>query len=198
MLLTGFDSKYLNTLYVDKNLKYHGLIQALSRTNRVLNDTKPHGMILDFRYQEQAVNDAITLFSGANKSHAKEIWLVDPAPAVIKKLDGAVSQLEKFMASQGLTCTPEDVANLKGDAARGEFINHFKEVQRLKTQIDQYTDLSDEQADSVNKLLPEEQLRGFHGMYLETAKRLKTRQGKGNIDADDPRSEEHTSELQSH
>ncbi|STT07030.1 putative type I restriction-modification enzyme R subunit [Klebsiella pneumoniae] len=47
MLLTGFDSKYLNTLYVDKNLKHHGLIQAFSRTNRVLNDSKPYGNILD-------------------------------------------------------------------------------------------------------------------------------------------------------
>ena len=61
MLLTGFDSKYLNTLYVDKNLKYHGLIQAFSRTNRVLNDTKPYGNILDFRSQQDAVNKAITL-----------------------------------------------------------------------------------------------------------------------------------------
>ncbi len=56
MLLTGFDSKYLNTLYVDKNLKHHGLIQAFSRTNRVLNDTKPYGNILDFRGQEKAVD----------------------------------------------------------------------------------------------------------------------------------------------
>jgi type I restriction enzyme R subunit len=64
MLLTGFDSKYLNTLYVDKNLKYHGLIQALSRTNRILNDTKPYGNILDFRQQQKAVDDAIGLFSG--------------------------------------------------------------------------------------------------------------------------------------
>jgi hypothetical protein len=52
MLLTGFDSKYLNTLYVDKNLKHHGLIQAFSRTNRVLNATKPYGNILDFRQQQ--------------------------------------------------------------------------------------------------------------------------------------------------
>jgi type I restriction enzyme R subunit len=59
MLLTGFDSKYLNTLYVDKNLKYHGLIQAFSRTNRVLNDTKPYGNILDFRQQQDAVDAAI-------------------------------------------------------------------------------------------------------------------------------------------
>ena len=186
MLLTGFDSKYLNTLYVDKNLKHHGLIQAFSRTNRVLNDTKPHGKILDFRHQEQAVNEAIALFSGTNKAHAKEIWLVDPAPKVIKKLDGAISQLKKFMDSQGLDCTPEEVSNLKGDAARGEFINHFKEVQRLKTQLDQYTDLSDKQADSVKDLLPEEKLRGFKSQYLETAQRLKTQQEKSSTSADDP------------
>ncbi|MEI2748641.1 MAG: hypothetical protein V9E88_07785 [Ferruginibacter sp.] len=70
MLLTGFDSKYLNTLYVDKNLKYHGLIQAFSRTNRVLNDTKPYGNILDFRSQQEAVNQAIALFSGEDKGKA--------------------------------------------------------------------------------------------------------------------------------
>jgi len=186
MLLTGFDSKYLNTLYVDKKLKHHGLIQALSRTNRVLNDTKPHGKILDFRYQEQAVNDAISLFSGANKEQAKEIWLVDPAPEVIKQLDEAVSQLENFMGAQGLSCTPEEVSNLKGDAARGEFINHFKKVQRLTTQLDQYTDLSDEQANSVKALLPEEQLRGFRGMYIEIAGRLKAQQDKDGDNPDDP------------
>ena len=74
MLLTGFDSKYLNTLYVDKNLRYHGLIQAFSRTNRVLNDTKPYGNILDFRHQENAVNEAIALFSGENlKSRKKNL-----------------------------------------------------------------------------------------------------------------------------
>jgi len=186
MLLTGFDSKYLNTLYVDKNLKHHGLIQAFSRTNRVLNDTKPHGKIMDFRYQEKAVDEAIALFSGANKDKAKEIWLVDPAPEVIKQLDDAVTKLEKFMGSQGLTCTPEEVNNLKGDAARGEFINHFKEVQRLKTQLDQYTNLSNKQKESLNTLLPEDQLSSFKGIYLETVQRLKAQQAKGGMDADDP------------
>ncbi len=71
MLLTGFDSKFLNTLYVDKNLKYHGLIQAFSRTNRVLNDTKPYGNILDFRSQQEVVNQAITLFSGEDDDKIK-------------------------------------------------------------------------------------------------------------------------------
>lgn len=185
MLLTGFDSKYLNTLYVDKNLKQHGLIQAFSRTNRVLNDTKPYGNILDFRGQEKEVDEAIALFSGKeNSSRAKEIWLVDPAPVVVEKLDKAVAELEKFMESQGLDYKPEQVNNLKGDAARGEFINKFKEVQRLKTQLDQYTDIKEEQAIKIEELLPEDTLRAFRGVYIETAQMLKAQQGKDLKDKD--------------
>ena len=176
MLLTGFDSKYLNTLYVDKNLKYHGLIQALSRTNRVLNDTKPYGNILDFRGQQDAVDEAIALFSGEGAERAKEIWLVDSAPVVISKLTTAIHSLDVFMTSQGLPSVPEAVANLKGDGARGQFINLFKEVQRLKTQLDQYTDLSDAEKAKVDEILPPDQLWGFRGVYLETAQRLKAKQ----------------------
>ena len=180
MLLTGFDSKYLNTLYVDKNLKYHGLIQAFSRTNRVLNDTKPYGNILDFRNQSEEVDDAIALFSGKdNSSRAKEIWLVDPAPKVVEKLDQAVKELEAFMQSQGLECKPEEVSNLKGDAARCEFVNKFKEVQRLRTQLEQYTEIKAEDAEKIEKLLPEDTLRAFRGAYIDVAQRLKAEQEKG-------------------
>ncbi len=185
MLLTGFDSKYLNTLYVDKNLKQHGLIQAFSRTNRVLNDTKPYGNILDFRGLEKEVDEAITLFSGKeNSEKAKEIWLVDPAPVVLDKLADAVAELEKFMISRGLECKPEQVSNLKGDRARGEFINKFKEVQRLKTQLDQYTDITEEQEAKIKELLPEDTLRAFRGAYIETAQRLKVQNGKDAEDED--------------
>ena len=180
MLLTGFDSKFLNTIYVDKNLKYHGLIQAFSRTNRVLNDTKPYGSILDFRQQQSAVNDAIALFSGEQADRAREIWLVDSAPVVINKLESAVKKLAEFMQSQGLASAPEEVANLKGDAARGQFINLFKEVQRLKTQLDQYTDLTAENALSIAQVIPPEQLQAFRGVYLETAQRLKEKKSKSN------------------
>ncbi len=180
MLLTGFDSKFLNTLYVDKNLKHHGLIQAFSRTNRVLNGTKPYGNILDFRQQQDAVDAAIALFSGEKTGEqAREIWLVDKAPVVIKKLETAVQKLDDFMKSQGLDCTPSAVANLKGDEARAAFITHFKEVQRLKTQLDQYTDLTGENKAVIEQVLPEENLRGFKGQYLETAKKLREQQGKG-------------------
>jgi type I restriction enzyme R subunit len=191
MLLTGFDSKFLNTLYVDKNLKHHGLIQAFSRTNRVLNGTKPYGNILDFRQQQDSVDAAIALFSGEKTSEqAREIWLVEKAPVVIQKLETAVQKLDAFMKSQGLDCTPSAVANLKGDAAKAVFIERFKEVQRLKTQLDQYTDLTEENKAAIEQVLPEENLRGFKGQYLETAKKFKEQQGKtgkggGGDDSDD-------------
>jgi type I restriction enzyme R subunit len=190
MLLTGFDSKYLNTLYVDKPLRYHGLIQAFSRTNRVLNGTKPYGNILDFRQQQDAVDTAIKRFSGEKTGpQAREIWLVDKAPVVIEKLQAAVQKLDDFMQSQGLICAPEAVPNLKGDEARAAFISHFKEVQRLKTQLDQYTDLTGDNAAAIEHILPKENLLGFRGAYLETAQRLKAQQGKGGKDGNDPTDE---------
>jgi type I restriction enzyme, R subunit len=187
MLLTGFDSKYLNTLYVDKNLKYHGLIQAFSRTNRIVNSTKPFGNILDFRQQQPAVDAAIGLFSGVeNKQNPKEIWLVEPAPVVLVHYEEAVKKLETFMQSQGLEATPYEVANLKGDIARGEFVGAFKEVQRLRTQLEQYTDLGDEEQAKMEAILPSVTLRGFKGQYLETAKQLRDLQGKSNGPIDSP------------
>ncbi len=184
MLLTGFDSKFLNTLYVDKNLKHHGLIQAFSRTNRVLNDTKPYGNILDFRQQEGNVNEAIALFSGESTDAPAAIWLVDPAPKVIESLAGAVKRLDDFMASQGLAARPDEVPNLKGDAARGQFIELFKGVQRLKTQLDQYTDLEEAQKEQIAQTVPPETLQGFRSAYLETAQRLRDKQKRQGGEAD--------------
>lgn len=185
MLLTGFDSKYLNTLYVDKNLKYHGLIQAFSRTNRILNDTKPYGNILDFRSQQDAVNEAIALFSGEKSSEeAREIWLVDPAPVVIDKYKHAVEKLGDFMEQHNLVCEPEEVYSLRGDAAKIAFVKNFKEVQRLKTQLDQYTDLDEQQKSSIETILPTEKLQQFRSSYIETAKQLRTIQEKKGDNAD--------------
>lgn len=172
MLLTGFDSAYLNTLYVDKNLKYHGLIQAFSRTNRVLNDSKPYGNILDFRAQRDAVDEAIALFSGEAPDRAQEVWLVDPAPKVIGKLEEATHKLTDFMTAHELQPRPDEVSNLKGDEARVGFIERFKEIKRLTTQLDQYTDLTPEQKAQIEALMPRDDLRAFSAQYLETARRL--------------------------
>jgi len=184
MLLTGFDSKYLNTLYVDKNLKHHGLIQAFSRTNRVLNDTKPHGQILDFRGQQDNVDDAIRLFSGletaGNDAEAsREIWLVESAPVVLNKLKQAKADLDDYFKGQDLAPTPSSVANLKGDDARAGFIEHYKQVQKLTTQLEQYTDLTDEQRSTIETTLPRDTARGFKGAYLETARQLKATRDTG-------------------
>ena len=178
MLLTGFDSKYLNTLYVDKNLQWHNLIQAFSRTNRILNDTKPYGNILDFRGQEAAVDQAIARFSGEKIDNPKQIWLVDPAPKVIEKYEEAIANLEQFMQTHDLECTPDAVNQLRGDEARAGFINCFKEVQRLKTQLEQYTDLKEDDKARIEALLPEDTLRAFRGIYLEKARELKKKREK--------------------
>lgn len=178
MLLTGFDSKYLNTLYVDKNLKYHGLIQAFSRTNRVLNDTKPHGNILDFRSQQDAVDQAIQRFSDENANKSREIWLVDPAPVVIEKFKEAVEKLGIFMQEQGLVCEPQEVYNVKGDAAKIAFIENFKEVQRQLLALEQFTDLEPAQKELIDKILPKDTFLEFKSSYLETAKDFQKRQQK--------------------
>ena len=180
MLLTGFDSKFLKTLYVDKNLKYHGLIQAFSRTNRVLNDTKPYGNVLDFRSQQEAVNRAIILFSGEKSDKAKEIWMVDPAPVVINRYEQAVEALGIFMHEQELSTEPEQVYNLKGNAARIAFIKNFKEVQRVKTELDQYTDLEVQQQEKIEAILPKEKLQEFRSSYLEIARDLRKKGNNGN------------------
>ncbi|MEC5126654.1 type I restriction endonuclease subunit R [Verrucomicrobiales bacterium BCK34] len=182
MLLTGFDSKYLNTLYVDKNIKHHGLIQAFSRTNRVINDTKPDGHILDFRRQQTAVDEAIKLFSGEHADKAKEIWLVDPAPVVIEKLNKAVQQLDDFMKSQGLACAPEEVLNIKGDTARAQFAKNYKEIQRLKTQLDQYTDLEPDDRAAVENAIATDTHRAFRGAYIDIARDLEKKRDKGGTD----------------
>ena len=188
MLLTGFDSKYLNTLYVDKNLKYHGLVQAFSRTNRILNDTKPYGNILDFRGQQDAVDEAIALFSGEkNGEIARQVWLVEPASVIMEKYCQAVNNLRSFMNLHQLEFKADEVANLKGDEAKAGFINYFKEVQRYKTQLDQYTDLvevdNNEDPSTVSeKILPygfnDDELLAFRGAYLDVAKELKTKREK--------------------
>ena len=187
MLLTGFDSKYLNTLYVDKNLKHHGLIQAFSRTNRILNDTKPYGNILDFRSQREAVDAAIALFSGEKSpEQARQVWLVEPAESINKKYKKAIADLKNFMNLHNLEFKASEVANLRGDEAKAGFINYFKEIQRYKTQLNQYTDLIQTDVYSTQGVsepqvgygFTDEDLLAFRGAYLDLAYSLKKKREK--------------------
>lgn len=130
MFLTGFDSKYLNTLYVDKNLKYHGLIQAYSRTNRILNVNKQHGNIVCFRNLKKRTDEAIKLFSDEN---AVETVLMKDYSEYI----GIINQyIEKL---RDLADTSEDVDRLETEDNKLNFIEIFKNILRVLNRLETFS-----------------------------------------------------------
>ena len=131
MFLTGFDSKTLNTLYVDKNLRYHGLIQAFSRTNRILNELKSQGNIVCFRNLKKNTDEAIALFS--NKD-AKEIILMKPYEEYVKDFNA------KYDILISIVPTVESVDELLGEDLKLEFIKAFREIIRTKNILDGFSD----------------------------------------------------------
>jgi type I restriction enzyme R subunit len=131
MFLTGFDSPTLNTLYVDKNLKYHSLIQAFSRTNRILNERKSQGNIVCFRNLKKETDDAITLFS--NKD-AKEIVLIDSFESYLKKFNEVFEKLIQLVPS--VDC----VNDLQTDEAKFGFVKIFRDLIRLKNVLESFYD----------------------------------------------------------
>lgn len=160
MFLTGFDSPTLNTLYVDKNLKYHGLIQAYSRTNRILNEQKSQGNIVVFRNLKQATDDAITLFS--NKD-AKDIIIMQPYEGYVKKFSQAFVELLKIAP------TVNSVADLKDENEELEYIKAFRELMRLKNVLTTFADFS------FNDLSMNEQLfEDYKSKYLDLYDKVKT------------------------
>lgn len=133
MFLTGFDSKPLNTIYVDKNLKYHGLIQAYSRTNRTMGQKKSQGNVVCFRNLKAATDQAIELF--ANKDAIEDIVLA-PYENYLERFAKAVENL------QAITPTVESVDDLLTEEDEAKFIQAFREIIRLKNVLDCFTQFS--------------------------------------------------------
>jgi len=131
MYLTGFDSKFLNTLYVDKNLKHHGLIQAYSRTNRILNEQKSQGNIVVFRNLKNATDEAITLFG--NKE-AIEAILMQPYDDYVKSFNEAALKLLE------ITPTIKSVDALESEEDEMAYIVAFRNLLRLKNILVTFTD----------------------------------------------------------
>ncbi|OFE42750.1 type I restriction endonuclease subunit R [Acinetobacter towneri] len=143
MFLTGFDSKPLNTLYVDKNLKYHGLIQAFSRTNRILNADKPFGNILCFRNLKQATDQALTLFS--NKDEAQRIVLIPSFDSIKEKYNAAVTHLLSIAPD------PDQVPHtLETEEQQLEYVKAFREVMRINAQLENFVEYDQNDTD-LNK-----------------------------------------------
>lgn len=194
MMLTGFDSKFLNTLYVAKDLKWHGLIQAFSRTNRILDGTKPYGNIICYRDLTKEMDEAMVLFSGFERSKGKEYWLVEPAEKVVDEYKDALTQLETVMNSMGLECKPDEVINIPPGENTGAFIAAFKEVQRLSLKLDQYVDMSDDLKSAIEDAMPEDTLQQFRTAYIDLARRTRPTDGGGHTETT-PEGEEPDFEL---
>ncbi|MBD0403882.1 type I restriction endonuclease subunit R [Flammeovirga sp. EKP202] len=164
MFLTGFDSKTLNTLYVDKNLQYHGLIQAFSRTNRILDEKKSHGNIVCFRNLKKNTDDAILLFS--NKE-AKEVILVEPYEQHLDKFHEA---LEKLLY---LAPTVESVDNIIREDEQLAFVKAFRNLMRIKHILHGFADYKEEDLD-----LTAQTFEDYKSKYLDINDKVKNDRGK--------------------
>ena len=175
MLLTGFDAKRLNTLYVDKNLKHHDLIQAFSRTNRVETDTKPHGNIVCYRTSKQTVDEAVKLFSQTDKVDTVimapyEVYL----EKYIKTVDNLLLLAPNIESIQDLEQEGNE-ENLK------KFILAFREVAKILVSLKTFNEF-----DMNNELIPmdSQMFEDYKSKYYEIYRKLVTAKEKSSILSD--------------
>ena len=155
MFLTGFDSKKLNTLYVDKNMEYHGLLQAFSRTNRVLNEKKRFGKIVCFRDLKSNVDTSIRLFSNS-----------DNPEDIVRPPFEEVKQEYRTLATEFLQKypTPGSIDFLQSENDKKNFVLAFRDIIRKHAEIQIYEDYS-EDADDLG--LTEQQFNDYKSKYLD-------------------------------
>ncbi len=155
MFLTGFDSKKLNTLYVDKNMEYHGLLQAFSRTNRVLNEKKRFGKIVCFRDLKSNVDTSIRLFSNSNNP---EDIVRPPFEEVKKEYQQLTTDfLQKYPA-------PNSIDLLQSEKDKKDFVLAFRDIIRKHAEIQIYEDYTDD-ADDLG--MTEQQFNDYKSKYLD-------------------------------
>lgn len=159
MFLTGFDSKPLNTIYVDKSLKYHGLIQAFSRTNRILDEVKSQGNVVCFRNLKDATDEAITLFS--NKE-AIETILIKPYEDYVELYNEAVEKVKDIAP------TFDSVNELESEDEEMEFVKAFRELMRVKNVLTTFTEFSFE-----GLQMDEQTFENYKSKYLDLYETVK-------------------------
>jgi type I restriction enzyme, R subunit len=164
MMLTGFDAKKVNTLYVDKNLKQHGLIQAYSRTNRILGEQKSQGNILAFRNLKKATDDAITLFS--NKDAIDVVTMPD-YEVIATKFDEALKFLREIAP------TYQSVDDLESEEAEAQFVQAFRKLMRNMNVLQSYTDF-----DWEDLPIDEQEFEDYKSKYLDLYQKVQRDQQK--------------------
>ena len=167
MFLTGFDSKPLNTIYVDKNLKFHGLIQAYSRTNRILDELKSQGNVVCFRNLKEATDEAITLFS--NKEAIEEI-IIQPYEDYIENFNESVNKVLEIAP------TFDDVNDLESENEELEFVKAFRELMRVKNVLNTFTEFSFEDLQ-----MDEQTFENYKSKYLDLYEKVKSDRQKEKV-----------------
>lgn len=171
MFLTGFDATTLNTLWVDKNLRYHGLLQAFSRTNRILNSVKTFGNVVCFRDLEQATNDCLALFGDSETSVGRVAKLGrfedyyfgqgDP------KNPGYVEAVERLREEFPLD------QPLEGESAQKEFIALYGVILKLRNILQAFDEFAKEP-----EQLSERDFQDYQSRYFDLYERFRGRSGK--------------------
>ena len=171
MFLTGFDAKNLNTLYVDKQLRFHKLIQAYSRTNRILNKFKLFGNVINFRDLQAETDEAIKLF--ANKENKDEI--------LMKSYDH-YSTLQKKIVSMLNEVAPnvDSINNFVGDQEKIEFINIFKELNKNKNIMEGFLEYNE-----LDLIVNPQTFENYKSKYLDLYEEYKKINLEQNIDYKD-------------
>ena len=169
MLLTGFDAKRLNTLYVDKPLKYHDLIQAFSRTNRVESDTKPFGNIVCYRTTKARVDEAVKLFSQTN---SVDTVIMAPYETYLEKFNNAVNKLLE------ITPVVESVDSLESEDDIKEFIVAFREVAKILVSLKTFNQFD---LDNNDSMINTQMFEDYKSKYYELYRKLSNDKEKSSI-----------------
>ena len=167
MFLTGFDAPKLNTLYVDKNLKHHGLIQAFSRTNRLLDETKSHGNIVCFRNLKKAADEAFTLFSNKQPNECIE---TPPYNDLLADFGKA------YAALMAITPTVDAVDHLPDEEAQALFVRQFRELMRLKNILSNFADF-----DMNATAMSEQEFQDFTSKYADLNRQIRENSTKEKV-----------------
>ncbi|MFZ2340330.1 MAG: type I restriction endonuclease subunit R [Bacteroidales bacterium] len=167
MFLTGFDSPALNTLYVDKNLRYHGLIQSYSRTNRIINELKSQGNIVSFRNLKTATDEAITLFS--NKD-AIEVIIMKPYDDYVRYFNKAYDKLLEIVPSV------DSVNELETEDDELEFIKAFRDLMRVKNVLSSFSDFNWDDLD-----MDEQTFEDYKSKYLDLHDKVRSEHEKEKV-----------------
>ncbi|HAS8620960.1 TPA: type I restriction endonuclease subunit R [Vibrio vulnificus] len=167
MFLTGFDAPRLNTLYVDKSLKHHGLIQAFSRTNRLLDETKSHGNVVCFRNLKTAADDAFKMFSNKQPTEVIEMPSYDE---LMDDFDKA------YAALISITPTVDSVDNLPDEEAQAWFVRQFRELMRLKNMLGNFADFDMDATE-----MSEQEFQDFTSKYADLNRQLRENSTKEKV-----------------